>query len=387
MNDIQHAQRNISLMRIAKIFTKRVFLPLSAIYFIQDVGFTLGQIGLLGSFFYIVNFLADVPTGIFADRVGRAKSMRIGALLNVFSTLLYVFAPNKPAIVFATALEAIGYGFFTGAGEALIHDSLVVLKKIGSYTKVVSRIQSTALIFNAIILALVPLTYSIDHRLPFLLGTVSYALLLLTSLFLKDVTRESTVKVPFRNLGVVFKAKGALSFAICFGIIGALYTAQSDFVNIAFKDLGMDPSRLGLIFSLGSVAGAIFGVFFHYVKKLSLARVLVLDGFFATAIYLAIFIGSLPLLTVTSIFCLCVWRYRRILYQERMLVKFPGQPKATLLSIMSNLEGIQQMWMPVATGLVVSHLGLQSGFGVITIFATIVAVLFVFTARKFFSTE
>lgn len=385
MDKTAHAKRNIKLFVILKIFSKRVFLPLAAIYFMDAAGFTFGQIGLLGSFFYLINFLSDVPTGMFADRVGRVASLRLGAFLNICSTLIYVLFPNKPAIVLATIFEAVGYGFLLGAGEALIHDSLVVLDKVSSYTKVISRTQSVALVANAILLAFVPMTYRIDHRLPFLMGTIAYFTMFVSTFWLKDVAKATIQRVPFTKLKIVFSAKGALGFAVCYGIIGALYTGPSDMVNLAFKQLGMDPSLLGWVFSIGSITGALFGIVFHHVKRVNTAWLAILDGFFASIVFLAIYAGSLPLMIAAFIASVTVWRFRRTIYQEMMLTKFPGQPKATLLSIMSNLEGIQQIWMPFTAGVVITHFGLKPGFGLITIFAFTVSILFVRTSVKFFT--
>ncbi len=350
----------------------------------QVANFTFAEIGILGSFFYIVNFLADVPTGIFADRYGRANSLRIGALLNVVATLIYAFLPHKPAIFVGTFFEAVGYGFLLGAGEALIHDSLVVLDKVSSYTKIVSRAQSLSLIINAILLALVPMTYKIDHRLPFLIGTVAYASLGIVALILKDVHNRKIERTNFGHLGLILKSKGALGFALGYGVIGALYTAPSDFFNLAFKQLGMQPSLLGWIFSAASIIGAIMGIYFHKVKDLPVWVVLAGDSVLAVIPYIAVFIYSLPLLIVVVIASISVWRYRRIIYQEKMLAKLPGQPKATLLSIMSNLEGLQQMWMPFAAGVIIGGLGLRNGFGVIALFGTTFAVVLLVFGSKFF---
>lgn len=383
MKDQLHAQRNIVLFPILKIFTKRVFLPLSAIYFIQEANFSFTDIGILGSFYYAVNFLSDIPTGIFADRFGRAMSLRIGALLNILATLIYVFIPHKPAIFVGTLFEAIGYGFLLGAGEALIHDSLIAIHKASSYTKVVSRAQSLALIINAVLLALVPMTYSIDHRLPFLIGTMAYASLGITALFLKDVHAHRAQKPSFRSLGLIFRSRGALGFAIGFGIMGALYTAPTDFINLAFKQLGVAPALLGWIFSAGSLAGAVVGTIFHKVKVLPLWLVLIGDGFFACIMYIVVYIYSLPLLILAFIACMSIWRYRRIIYQEKLLTKFPNQPKATLLSIMSNLEGLQQMWLPFATGMIVGAFGLRNGLGLIGLASIVVVLLFIYFGKTF----
>lgn len=105
-------------------------------------GFDIRQIGLLATWFSLIQVLVEVPTGMFADRFGKVQSERIGAFLNVCATLLYVFQPNTTGIFTGVALEAIGYSFFGGACEALLHDTLQAQGRIGDYTKALARIQS-----------------------------------------------------------------------------------------------------------------------------------------------------------------------------------------------------------------------------------------------------
>ena len=71
MNQLKTANRNIKLYIFVRIFAKRVFLPLSAIYFMDQVGFTIQDIGLLAAFYCFIQLLVEVPTGYFADRVDR----------------------------------------------------------------------------------------------------------------------------------------------------------------------------------------------------------------------------------------------------------------------------------------------------------------------------
>jgi hypothetical protein len=58
--------------------------------------------------------------------------------------------------------------------EALIHDSLVVLDEVDNYAKIASRAQSLSLVGNAILVAVVPLLYPIDKRLPFVISFIAY---------------------------------------------------------------------------------------------------------------------------------------------------------------------------------------------------------------------
>jgi len=311
----------------------------------------------------------------------------MAAILNICSTLIYVLAPVKPAIYLASIIEAVGYAFLFGAGEALMHDSLAVQNKLSGYTKLLSRTQSASLIINAGLMALVPMTYAIDKRLPFLIGTLAYVSLFIATLFMKEVgvtTKSTKHLASFRELS---KEKGILLFALVFGIIGSLYLAPSDMNNLALKYLGVNPALLGWIFAAGSILGAIAGLFFHHVKRIRLTSYLILDVTLLILPFIAIFLQSLPFLVVSFMMSISFWRYRRIYYQDLVLAKYPTHPKATLLSILNNSESIQTIWLPAAIGITVARFGIINSYGILTMFSLIVAVFFVIIAKQFFSAK
>ncbi len=383
MNLEQKAKRNIKLYVFVKVFGKRVFLPLSAIYFVQVAGFSLAGIGLLGSLYFAINFIADVPTGIFADKVGKVASIKVGAIMNIASTLIYVTHPTKIGIILATIIEAAGYAFLIGAGEALTHDSLVIQKREKDYTKVVSRTQSISLIINTLLIATVPMTYKIDTRLPFFIGTIAYTCLLIVTLFMHEVSVPNKDKA--RNIiWPIISSPGMPMFALFYGIFGALYTAPSDVVNITFKQLGLHPSLLGWVFAAASLFAAPVGVYFHKLKKIDISKYIFIDIICLILSFIAIYIGSLKLLIIGFIVTMTMWRYRRALYQDRMLQKFPGRPKATLLSMMNNFEGINLIWLPAAVGFSVTRIGVSSAFGLLVLFGIFIGFGFMFFTTKLF---
>lgn len=350
----------------------------------QVANFTLAEIGLLGSLYFAVNFIADVPTGIFADRVGKVASLNIGAAMNIVSTLLYVFYPTQVGIVCGVVIEALGYAFLVGPGEALVHDSLVVQKREGDYTKVVSRTQSISLVVNAGLLVLVTMTYKIDPKLPFFIGSLAYTVLLLASSFMNDVANTSKVKAR-HVIWPILKSPGMSLLAVFYGIFGALYTAPSDMVNITFKQLGLQPALLGWVFAAASLCGALGGVYFHKLRSLSISKYVLVDMLCLVSPFIAIYLGSLELLVVTFIIQMSMWRYRRSLYQQNLLSHFPNQPKTTLFSMMNNFEGINLIWLPATVAYAVTHFGINNGFGLITVFSLLIGLCFMLSARKFFN--
>lgn len=381
-------QRNIRLQIFLKIFQKRVFLPLSAIYFISVAHFSLSDIGLLAAWFAIVQVVFEVPTGMFADRFGKVLSERVGAALNIAATLLYVFTPFKLGIFVGTTLEAAGYSFFGGASEALLHDTLEAQGRIHQYTKVLGRIQSASLGVNAVLVALVPLTYKYNNRYPFLLGALAYTLLFLTTFFLKEVYphRESSantmLRARFPLMGLVRQYRKYILFLMCFGVISALYTAPSDFINLTIRDLGLRPEQMGFLFSAASIVGVVFGWLLHLLKRLQFRTYALLDWSVLTFSLGSIWVNKFALVMVSYVFTMSFWRYRRIIYQEKLLDILQTNKKATALSVMNNATQLNELYLPLLFGLGASAWGIPRTFGIAFMGSFVLVMFWVVSLRS-----
>ena len=66
---------NIVKYCIYKIFTKRVYLPLIAIFLIDHCNVTLTQIALIASITSIATIILEIPSGYIADRCGHKETL------------------------------------------------------------------------------------------------------------------------------------------------------------------------------------------------------------------------------------------------------------------------------------------------------------------------
>jgi len=385
MNQVQIAQRNIKFYIYIKTIAKRVFLPLTAIYFIDTAGFTIRDIGLLSAFFSLVQLLVEIPTGYFADRIGRVASIRVSGLLAALSTTIYVFIHDKTGIYVGVMFEALAYSFLGGAGEALVHDSLVVQKRIGEYTKVMSRAMSISLIGNAILVTLVPMTYKYNPAYPFGIATFFYLVLFFLTFFMHDVARSNRVtKIKIPNFKLITGKRNILLFGLTFGIITALFTAPADMINIALKEYGIRVDLIGWIYGIASIVGASIGPFIHYLRKINLFSYLLLDLSTLLGVFFAAYTQNGYLLALAMIVSISFWRYRRIIYQDYLLIKYPTQYKATLISTMNNLEQLNSIWLPLMITSSIYFTNTWVGLGLMGLFGLCVAPVYVYATLKFF---
>lgn len=389
-SDIHHsARRNLALYPIQKIFNKRVFLPIIPIFYTEYVGFSIPEIGLIAAAYALINLLFNVPAGYFADKFGRVRALRIGASLLTLSTVFYAAMPTKTGVLIGITLESIGFAFLSGAGESLVHDSLDVLDREHDYSKVLSRAQSIALVLNAVFIALVPLTYAIDPRIPFVIGTFAFLALLASTVLMRDVVQHQVRAIRWRGLIALERLAGntTLFFAIIFfGIIGAAYFSF-DIVTIALRELGIAPEYLGWVFAIASLIGAALGLIVHRLKELSLSKYMAIDVGILLSVYLAGYLGNVWLLAGAAILSVSFWRYRRIIYQDHLLTRFKTGYKSTLISIMNTTESLNMLWVPIVTTAVVGGLGVMQGFGVLGAATAILGVVYFVLMRRAFESR
>lgn len=367
-NNKQKLERNIKLFGFYKIFTKRVFLPLTTIYASQQAGLNIQQIGIIAALSSLVGLLSDAPTGYWADNHGRKRSSQTGALLAAFGTLTYVLSNNFWGILIAGLVTSLGYSFLFGSMEALIHDSLVILKREHEYSKLASRAQSMGLVANAFFVATIPLLYPIDKRLPFVAGFLAYMALFGIASMLQephidfsDLPRATSFKKTVR----LFINRNTVLFFVCVGIVLAAGTSTTDISNLAFIQLGMRVKYMGIMFGVASLLGAVVGLFIHHLKKLPFMAFATIDLLFSALPFFAFgYIRTLSSAIIALILCMSMWRFEQILYQHYILEQYgTTRYKATILSLLTNSRSLNEVWMTIAATAAAKHFGLLDAMG------------------------
>lgn len=90
----------------------------------QERGLNLFQANSITSVIIGTIFMAEVPTGVIADRIGRKYSMVAAMFLQVVGEVLYLFARSYTAFIWIAIIAGLGFAFQSGALEALIYDTL-----------------------------------------------------------------------------------------------------------------------------------------------------------------------------------------------------------------------------------------------------------------------
>ena len=142
--------------------------------FLRSRGLTQFEINSVLAVYFIVTVFTDVPTGAFADALGRRRAFVLGCFIRGVAFAVYFVSHTYVLFLVAEAIDAIGTTFCNGAVDAWGVDALDAEGFEGAKDRLFSRISqlstvgvmTTAIIGGAV--------GSLDLAWPWLLGATGF---------------------------------------------------------------------------------------------------------------------------------------------------------------------------------------------------------------------
>lgn len=285
----------------------------------------------------IVQGLLQMPAGYIADKIGNRKAVVFGSFIAAPSPLFYAWMPDFWGGLIASLLFYGGSAFISGAVEAFIHDTLVVLGRAREYTKVMGRAQTQGLIGNAILIVLVPLTYQIHHTIPFILGFVSLLIVLWLAIQLRDVPQHD--KRPPRRPVQAFRSVVTLDNIALFifaGWLAGVANKGIEYRELLFQDIGIETVWFGVIMAASSILGAVMGWYIHMFDRLKAMTFYAIDAAVLAGSLVCMGVTNVPIVAAVAVIVFMAYgRVRPIMFQSYMLRELKHTYKATLLSALN----------------------------------------------------
>ncbi len=258
------ADRNIRYYYITELLNNLFFLIPVYIAF-QNQYLTLTQMALLASARYVLMFLMELPTGVFADLWGRKISCAIGAFINASGLFLIAFFPSTTWIIVGTMIRAIGESTMSGANSALIYDTLKENNREEEYVKVAAR--ESMIVQTGLILAtfLGGYLYSISKTLPFFLTgasifTSAFLYLRMQEPHLDSIKYSWSIYINKTKDGLKELVKNSYTkyLSVYFMFIAGISWSWMTYLNLVFlNSLGFDQGTQGTILSVSRMLNAI----------------------------------------------------------------------------------------------------------------------------------
>ena len=135
--------KNIRLLTFFNFFTDfKLYAPIAIIYFSQVTGsFALGM--SIFSIAMISSALFEIPTGVFSDRIGRKKTVILGAASAVVFSVFYAIGQFYFILAIGAVFEGLTRSFYSGNNDALLHDTLSESGQQHNYSEYLGKISSS----------------------------------------------------------------------------------------------------------------------------------------------------------------------------------------------------------------------------------------------------
>jgi MFS family permease len=182
--------RDLRIFYLFRLLATSYLWQPAFIAFMLSRGLSWAEAASLGGLYSGVLIVAEVPTGAFADRIGRRASMMAGALAMVASSAVSFGAHSLTMFALAETLGAISMSLCSGADSAYLYDFLDDRGYAHEYAHRESVASAYHLIGFAIACAVGGYLAEIDLALPYIAtGGVALAAFLVAALLEDDGPR------------------------------------------------------------------------------------------------------------------------------------------------------------------------------------------------------
>ena len=112
------------------------------VLFYQENGLGMREVFILQAFYSIAIVVLEIPSGYFADVLGRKNTLIIGCVLGFVGYLTYSLSHGFWGFLLAEIVLGFGQSLISGADSALLYDTLLQTNNEKSYAKHEGRMVS-----------------------------------------------------------------------------------------------------------------------------------------------------------------------------------------------------------------------------------------------------
>jgi len=221
-------------------------LPIWIVY--QSKFLNYSQIAFYSGLALVAEVIAQLPTGAFADIVGRKYALSLGNLFMALSMLLIAFYPHESIMTAYSILWGLGLAFCIGTSKAIIYETLNKYGQSQLYPKILSTSVIYFQLSAAISIVLGGYLYQYAPNLPYIASGLSSLVGVFTSfMFIEEYTaREHTrlhqfITTSARGFKEIFKNSYVTKLTVIYAVtLGIAQTSQQFFSQPYMLEIGMN---------------------------------------------------------------------------------------------------------------------------------------------------
>jgi MFS family permease len=362
-------RRNIRLLyafRLIKYFL--IIMPVIVPFF-QDRGLSQTQIFLLESVIAATIVILELPSGYFADRLGRKNSMFIGVILSCLAYFIYSLDCNFNSLLFANLIMGAGYSFISGADSAIAYESFKAIKLERKYLKYESRVISSSAISQVLAsfiggaLGAMSLHYATIGQFVIYLFMIPCVVLLCEPPHSKEIQIHSLKVFIQKTKKILAKRNNTFWLILYFTVTGNMTHTLIWITQPLYQDLGITIEWFGILWAIQYLVLAIFSryskqVTDYFGKKESLIAIILIG---VTSYFLIYFINSL----ISLIFILILYALRGLFKPviiDLLNKSVDSESRATAHSIENLVKKLFYAFLGPLIGISLDHYSVKIAF-------------------------
>ncbi|GFZ33754.1 MFS transporter [Clostridium zeae] len=358
--------------------------------YLASKGLTLTELGLIEGIFHITSFFMEIPTGAIADIWGRKVSRICGRMVSLLSSVIMLFSNNFLGFTIAFIISAISYNLESGAGDALVYDSLKEIDEDKKYMKIsglnelIMQVASTGgLIIGGY---LSKYDYKYAYIAAIIIGLINFIhCFSFTEPKLEMKTEHKNLTIlkeqVVESYNIIVSIKG-LGFLLIFSqAIFMFNTSIFFYFQNYLLDNGISQDKIGIILALASLGSALVGANGYRIER-KIGQV----GIIAVVpILISVCIWGAALSKYYYIFFIAVSSMESLIYVvvgDYINKLIPSEKRATILSMGSMIFSAYMILIFPLIGKIGDMYTLKTSFQVIAFIATVMSIVSVFIFRR-----
>lgn len=372
MNINSKLERNIKVSYIYNFMMQFNITTAIWVLYLSYKGISLIEIGLLESIFHITGLLFELPTGAIADIYGKKFSVIVGRILSVIAAVLMVISSSFWQFAVAFVITAASYNMDSGAGEALVYDSLKELGQEERYKRIWGSLAFLMSIAQGLAILLGGILADVSFLYAYILGTVIQGAALLlafgyTEPPVERIKNEGGAVLRQLKMSVnILRGRKIVLYLILFSaLVSSLGTTVYFYSQKFFENLSYTKTEIAIIFAISSLLSAFSSKAAHRIERflrpegtLITISLLNISALFGLAIFNKLAIEFFILTSVTE-------GMSYPIFSDYINSRIPSETRATLLSFSSLCFSMFMICIFPLFGLMAEKIGFSSTFAIV----------------------
>lgn len=278
MNINEKLKRNISVSYVYNFLLQLNITSAIWVLYLSFKGMSLIEIGILESIYHITGVLFELPTGAIADLYGKKFSVVTGRIVSVISCILMITSNSFWGFGLAFVLSAASMNLNSGAGEALVYDSLKSLGEEEKYKKIWGNLAFLMSLGQGMAVLLGGVLADIKFLYAYIFGAIIQVAALIAAYNFneppinkdyEEKQQDNQILSQLITSVKVLKTRKVVLYLILFSsLIGSLQTTVFFYSQQYFSDMSYSKTAIAIICALSSLIEAISSKYAYKLENL-----------------------------------------------------------------------------------------------------------------------